>query len=336
MNRSILASILLLSACGIKIEIDGGETVKLPPNEEAPVTASPEAFYYGDIAYGPAERQKFDVIHFPWASEPTPAPVYIHGGGFSGGAKEELWEGKRDYAQAILTESAAVFTCGYRVLEDVDLEGVIKPMGDSALCLQTIRHNAEVFNIDPARIVVAGTSAGAGTSLWLGTHDDMADGSEGVRGQSTRVNGVVMWETQATYDLVRWNDVFLTYYGLELFETAESFGLAQALWSFYGISSNEELETEPIVAYRADVDMLALMDADDAPIWVENSVEKNSFPFSVGALYHHPRHALAIVEQANEVGLRVEARIPTLDDEAPPRTPLESFDFTFEMMGITE
>ena len=41
--------------------------------------------------------------------------------------------------------------------------------------MQYIRSRAKEWNIDPTRIASYGSSAGAGTSLWLAFHDDLAD-----------------------------------------------------------------------------------------------------------------------------------------------------------------
>jgi acetyl esterase/lipase len=63
----------------------------------------------------------------------------------------------------------------YRLLQELDTEGVIKPLSDSTRCVQFIRYHAEQLNVDPERIILMGGSAGAGTSLWIGFNDDMAD-----------------------------------------------------------------------------------------------------------------------------------------------------------------
>ena len=41
--------------------------------------------------------------------------------------------------------------------------------------LQTIRSKAKEWNLDPERIACYGGSAGAGISLWLAFHEDLAD-----------------------------------------------------------------------------------------------------------------------------------------------------------------
>lgn len=324
MNRLSFVTLLTV-ACGGGLELE---------YSDAPVTAPSTARFAANAQYDEGERSVFDVAHFPDADAPTPVVVYIHGGGFTGGDKAELWEGRKDYAEALLDQEIALATCNYRLLGAEGSEGVRTSMTDSARCLQTVRHHAEQLNIDPDRVVMGGISAGAGTALWLATHDDLADaGNEDpVLAESTRILGAVVWETQATYDLVRWNDVFLTFYGLELFATAEAFGLSESLYLFYDIDSADDLETPEIVAYRKDVDMLELMDANDAPIWVRNDVEKSTLPISVGSLFHHPRHAKALHEAALEVGLEAQVYVPEM--QIAPEVEQSGVDFTLEKLGL--
>ena len=102
-------------------------------------------------------------------------------------------------------------TADYRLIRKPEEIGVIKSLRDRALCLQFIRRHADRLGLDPQRVVLMGASAGAGTSLWIGTTDDLADpgSADPVLRQSTRVSGVVLLETQATYDIGRWSiDVF--------------------------------------------------------------------------------------------------------------------------------
>jgi hypothetical protein len=84
-----------------------------------------------------------------------------------------------------------------------------------------------------------GGSAGAGTSLWLATHDDLADpaASDPVLRESTRLVCAVCNGTQATYDLTRWES-FLGPVKPE-FNTSEAEGAL-----FYHLPSVADLATE--------------------------------------------------------------------------------------------
>jgi acetyl esterase/lipase len=63
------------------------------------------------------------------------------------------------------------------------------PQRDAARAIQFLRSKATVWNIDPARVVAFGGSAGAGISLWLALHADLAETNspDPVARQSTRL-----------------------------------------------------------------------------------------------------------------------------------------------------
>ena len=126
-----------------------------------------------NVKYGEDhERQRFDLYLAPTqrtAMHPNPLAIYIHGGGFRGGTKKGVAKGAIDAYHAAGISVAAI---EYR-LSDVGPYPIM--MHDAARCLQTIRHRADEWHIDPERIGCYGGSAGAGISLWLAFHDDLAD-----------------------------------------------------------------------------------------------------------------------------------------------------------------
>src|SRR5262249_60723900 len=73
---------------------------------------------------------------------------------------------------------------------------------DCARAIQFARLHAKEWHIDPGRIGAAGSSAGAGTSLWIGFHDDLADpkNADAVLRQSTRLSCMAVQGAQSSYD----------------------------------------------------------------------------------------------------------------------------------------
>jgi para-nitrobenzyl esterase len=274
------------------------------------------ASFASDVAYGAAGLNTFDIF-LPNASQPTGLIIYVHGGGFTGGDKSSIYQNNMaDDIRDSLSQGVAFASINYRLLEAVDSEGVIKPLGDSRRALQFLRYHANTLNIDPSRIAMYGESAGAGASLWLAYHDDMADTSntDPVLRQSTRIVAVGAIETQASYDITRWEtDVFVDY-GITIDGVqAISPLLGQRLMSFYGVTRIEQLDSDAIVAYRADVDMLGLMSADDPDTWLRNSEQALGIPLSAELLFHHAYHAREIREQAITIGLTNVSYIPQLN-----------------------
>lgn len=306
-----------------------------PPDEapvlvfsDPPVTGLPAGVRFAEgVHYGPDEMQVFDVF-LPDDAAPTAVVLFIHGGGFVGGSRQNAYDGGASQLRAVLEAGAAFVSIEYRLLEDagVETEGVIKSLRDSQRALQFLRHHADVFEIDPDRVGCFGGSAGAGTCLWLGYHPDMAipGSADPVAHESTRPTVVAVIETQSTYDVVRWApDVFHDEYAFvtnELLLTQAP--LRAMLVRFYGLPGallddpdalEAELDTLAYRAYRAEVDMFGLVTSDDPPSYFRNSGEDES-PISPGAdLLHHPLHALTLYERAMAAGADVEADIPAYD-----------------------
>lgn len=149
---------------------------------------------HANVKYGPHDRNVMDF----WQAEadsPTPVLVSIHGGGFRNGNKSVSRELLRQCSDA----GISVVAITYRFSQDA-----IAPASfiDSARAIQFIRSKAEAWNLDPKRIAATGGSAGAGISLWLGFHDDLADpdNEDPVLRHSTRLTCMFVNNGQTSYD----------------------------------------------------------------------------------------------------------------------------------------
>lgn len=123
------------------------------------------------------------------------AAGFIHGGGFL--------QGNKSVPQQLLRECLAagisVAAISYRYSSDAIAPASFE---DGARAVQFLRSKAREWNIDPKRIAATGSSAGAGISLWLGFHDDMAEpaSSDPVRRESTRLTCMAVFDGQTSYD----------------------------------------------------------------------------------------------------------------------------------------
>lgn len=308
--------------------MDGGPFPDEPPElvfRDPPITMLPAGTRYAEeIHYGPSDEQVFD-IYLPEAAAPTALVIFIHGGGFTGGSRSSP---SAAAVRQVLGAGAAYASIDYRLLDAAGAEsdGVLKCLRDSMRALQFMRHHAAVLNVDPARVGTYGGSAGAGTSLWLGFHPDMAiaDSPDLVARESTRPRAVAALSTQSTYDVMRWApEVFEEEYSFltnELLLTSAD--LRRTLVQFYGLEGTlvddiagleAHLVTPEMIAYRAEVDMFLLMSSDDAPTYVRNDGPAAG-PTDPGFdLLHHPLHARSLVRLATERGLAIEADVPAYD-----------------------
>lgn len=297
--------------------VDAGETPPSVVFTTSPVANLPAGSKYALVSYGSDPQQVMDVF-LPDASAPTAAIVFFHGGGFTGGSRTSGYGG----VVPALTAGLAFFAVDYRLLrtDGTEDEGVIKPLTDNRTAVQFIRRWASLFHVDGARLGAYGGSAGAGTSLWLAYHPDMANPDAGtlLERQSTRLQAVAANSTQATYDVVRWSaDVYASEYPQYTNEVLlEVQDLRDAMVRFYGLDSAlaadagailETLAQPHYVAYRADVDMLGLMSADDPPTYLENT---NPDVDPLQNFLHHPLHGMAVLGSARDAGIDLTAEIP--------------------------
>jgi acetyl esterase/lipase len=265
-----------------------------------------------DIPYDNFSETNFDIF-LPQTPDPAPLVIFFHGGGFVGGDKADVYDRQKeaDEIRALLAKGIAFASVNYRLLQPGETVGVRKPLHDARRCLQFIRHHAPGFHIDKDRIGLYGASAGAGASLWIALNDDMADpvAADPVLRESTRVKAVAAFATQATYDLKKWETVVFRDYNIPL-TTMIALAGGQRILGFYGIASAAEFDTPAIDAYRAEVDLLALISSDDPPIWLENRNGAAAAPADRNELFHHYKHAETLMERAAAAGVYHVVHLP--------------------------
>lgn len=129
-----------------------------------------------DERYGPHERNVLDFYKAD-ADGPTPVLIYFHGGGFVAGDKRK--GGNVPLCRQCLTSGISVVSANYRFVSlgraGKPAVSFPAPMLDGARVVQYVRSKAESWNIDPKHVALCGGSAGACMSIWLATHDDLAD-----------------------------------------------------------------------------------------------------------------------------------------------------------------
>ena len=257
-----------------------------------------------DYAYGDHARNKFDI----WlanATEPTPLVAFIHGGGFVSGDKSSLYDSLR--IDTFLNRGVSVATINYRYQTNPNLNRPFTPddvtvldsIHDSMRAVQTIRHNAAAWNIDASQLAAYGGSAGAGTSLWLGFHDDLADpnSSDPIARQSTRLSAVGALNTQFTYDIRKWPAVL---------------GIPQA-WA----DTQLQHLTAAELAILDELDFHDMITPDDPAVYGSNLHPNAGTPAlnDLGHIQHHPNHAQQLKIKMEDVGLDGSFTIPALNIE---------------------
>jgi len=103
---------------------------------------------------------RVDIYYNPQSQTPTPIVIQIHGGGWNHGTKESQ-TGFGTYFKAGL----AVANVEYRLVDKAIAPGAIE---DIRCALKFIKLHANELNIDPRKVILAGTSAGAHLALMGG------------------------------------------------------------------------------------------------------------------------------------------------------------------------
>lgn len=112
-----------------------------------------------DLPYGPDPRQRLD-LYAPDGGGPWPVVVFFYGGGWDSGAKDLYgWA-----AQAIAARGFVVALPDYRLVPDVHFPAFIE---DAAAATARAAALATDFGGDPARLAVAGHSAGAHLAMMI-------------------------------------------------------------------------------------------------------------------------------------------------------------------------
>lgn len=303
-NLILLLSVLFLSSCAKNLVFDPYKA-----NENSDFSRS--NIIYKDIPYDIKTQTKFDII-VPKSRKKVPLVIYIHGGGFTGGDKADVYD-KNKYSDEIkqLTSKGIAFaTINYSLLGSSDASNIMSCFNDTKRSLQFIRLHAKDFNIDENRIGLYGSSAGAGASLWLALSDDMkiANSNDAIIKMSTRVKAIAAFATQSTYDLDKWDDVFSAY-SMTDDDVIKIIGV-QKVDRFYGVQDKGAYNTSEILAIRKNIDLAALISSDDPPIWIENLQKSDSKPTNLNELYHHYKHGEYLFNNANQKGLEVYAHFP--------------------------
>lgn len=237
-----------------------------------------------DVKYGPHERNVMDV----WlakSTKPTPILVSIHGGGFRNGNKSV----SGDLLRQCLDAGISVAAITYR-LTDVAIAPA--QFHDSARAIQFLRSKAKAWNLDPKRMAATGSSAGAGISLWLGFHDDLADpkNADPILRESSRLTCMSVANGQTSYD---------PRVILELMPGSTVHKIS-ALVMLFGTSLDDP-DNAPPEKRRLFEEVSAMhhLSKDDPPALLTYTRDMDAAPD-----IHHPIFGKALKEKMNALGLR--------------------------------
>jgi len=247
-----------------------------------------------NFAYGPHER---NVLDFWQAKSDKPAPlvVFIHGGGFTGGSKDQI---NANVLKELLEAGISVAAIHYRLLKDAPLPAAHQ---DATRALQFLRSKAREWNLDKHRVGAFGGSAGAQLCMYLAFHDEMADpkNSDPVKRESTRLTSVAATGGQTTMDFDWWTKNIPGYDKLHR-DPLETFG----------VKTKEEY-----LARAKAVSALTLVSQDDPPLFMsygmapgdpvpEDPAKAQSWKV------HHVIFGVKLKEEMDKLGIEADLKYP--------------------------
>jgi acetyl esterase/lipase len=148
-----------------------------------------------DIKYGNEEQQKLDIYsQGQWIGEPDywksdtiahKTLIYIHGGGWLGGSKDQI----TPFIISYLQRGWNVVNLDYRTGEGTAPQAV----DDCMEAIQWIARHAKNFNIDTEHVVISGESAGGHLALITGLLNSIPGSHKYYSGDSLKIKAIVNW-----------------------------------------------------------------------------------------------------------------------------------------------
>ena len=281
--RPLLTALLCLAVGGAPVLAQQQKNKKTDPKPK-PALA--------DVKYGPHERNVLDLWQAR-SERPTPLVVFIHGGGFRGGSKEAL---STALLTGLLAKGISVMAINYRLSPEVSFPAHYM---DSARAIQFARSKAKDWNIDPRRVGSTGSSAGAGTSLWIGFHDEMADpkSADPVLRESTRLTCMAVQGAQSSYD-PRTIKVWV----------GEAASRHPALDGLFAVNDSNRNSAEAHRRYEG-ASAINYLTRDDPPVYAFYSESRVIPPDAkAGQGIHHINFGLRLKEKMDALGIECTVR----------------------------
>lgn len=151
-----------------------------------------------DIAYDDEHASQCVDVYLAKSDVPTPAMIYIHGGGWRAGSKQNIPSWLKSF---VAEGKLSVVAVEYRF---TDVATHPAQVNDCLRAVQFVRHNAAKWNIDPERLGVTGGSAGGHLSAYVAVHGDIAnaESDNSVERQSSRVSCAVSFAGPTDWSLL--------------------------------------------------------------------------------------------------------------------------------------
>jgi acetyl esterase/lipase len=193
--RTFVAGLALLAAvaaCGQqttpRTAVTPAQSDELQGKRPPPFQPPPGVTVDRNIVYTSGDQmpQALDLFRPVSAAGSRPAVVFLHGGGWSAGSKNDF----QRQAAYLATRGYVCISVNYRLSQQAPWPAALE---DAKAAVRWLRANAATYGLDPKRIAAAGGSAGGQLAALLGTTAGVKtmEGDRGSPGFSSAVQAVV-------------------------------------------------------------------------------------------------------------------------------------------------
>jgi arylformamidase len=261
-------------------------------NEEKSDSTQEISPTYSNISYGEYNHNVLD-LWVATGTSPRPLLIYIHGGGWLAGNKEQIYQ--RIPISKWLQKGVSVASVDYRYSSEAILPA---PVFDAARAIQFLRYKAKDFNINPLKVGLQGGSAGGCSALWILFHDDLADSlsSDPVARESSRIQGAIGQFPQTTIDPILLSEWI-----------GEKAAIHPMIHKAVGAIDYDDLiknynQYKPLIDEFSPINHV---DQEDPPLFLTYPSEMTLPPSTSAAAIHHRMLGIKLIEKAEAIGYKV-------------------------------
>jgi len=157
--RSAVIALILLNSW-VSVRAQGSDLTQVLPAEMTSAIHIADTFVSeSNITYVTVQNYQAKLdIYRPVGKSPVPVVVYIHGGGWVNGTKEEVLMGTLPF----MAMGFALINVEYRLAKVFPAPAAVE---DCLCVLHWVGRHAKDYNLDPDKVIVAGASAGGHLAL---------------------------------------------------------------------------------------------------------------------------------------------------------------------------
>lgn len=208
----------------VQLAVASGKVQLIKPPEQVPEDIEEIT----NIEYGNVNGRALhlDLYRPKNLTRPAPALVFIHGGGWSKGKRQDY----RVYVIDFAKRGYVTATISYRLTGEAKYPAQIE---DAKNAIRFLRANAKQYGIDPNQMAAIGGSAGGHLSLMVGYTPEIKslEGNGGNAEASSAVQAVVDFygPTDLTDEVAKSHDTIKNFFGGTYDEMKESYELASPI-----------------------------------------------------------------------------------------------------------